>query len=343
MSWKKFESVTLHVGHDKTGSTAIQSAMDTHRESLLAEGYLYPNGRWHAPLGSYFHDEPEKYDGNPLASREEIRRLDAEWMKRLLVELDSTSARHVVFSYEGFFNLPESTWRRIREFFLRHTAQIRIVGYCRRPEDYAISAISQQIKSGRIPWGRYTGKLAELRLATASRASDWRLGLPIVFYKNNLPKMQRIFGKENMVIRKFGRDELTGGDVVADFLSIFDLSDPLIRKVSSSRVRENPSLGAAAIQTGLYLLRRRDELRISADESRTKIVPLLEEIPGSKPVLHEDERWRVLEASRKESVYLDEEWASHFDDPVILRSTPPMLSDKELQSLAGELLKRAGF
>ena len=343
MPRKKFESITVHVGHDKTGSTAIQGALARHREILLEEGYLYPQGHWHARLGSYFHEEPESYGENPPAAREEIRRLDAEWMEQLSGEFHSTSARDVILSYEGFFNLPESVWRRIREFLLGHTDRIRLLGYCRRPEEYAISAISQRVRAGQLPWGRYTGGLAELRASKSPRPPDWRLGLPMVFYKHELPKMERIFGRENILLRKFGRAELPGGDVVADFLSIFKLSDALMRKISASPSRENPSLGSTAIQTGVFLIQRRGGFQISAAEFREKIVPLLEKIPGPKPVLNDDERSVIREASRKESVYLAKEWAIHFGTPVIPGKEPVILAEEEVQSLAADVFQRAGF
>lgn len=343
MRRKKFDCITLHVGHDKTGSKAIQSDLDLHRRGLLREGVLYPHGRWHHRLGSYFHDTPENYGENPPASRAQIRSLDEEWMGHLLEEVFSTSARHVVMSYEGFFSLPEIVWMRMRRFLLGHTDHIRLIGYCRRPEEYAVSAISQRVKSGELPWGRYTGGFAELRASVSPRAPDWRLGLPVVFYRHELPKMERVFGKENVLLRKFGRDELPGGDVVADFLSTFDLSSPLIRKISGSASRENPSLGAVAIRVGEYILRKLDQLPITAAEFRARIVPLLEDMPGPKPVLSEDERWIIGEASRKDSVYLEKEWGINFGDPVVSRAPPAILSEEEVQSIAVGVLKCAGF
>jgi hypothetical protein len=343
MRRKKFESIILHVGHDKTGSTSIQSALDLHRGGLLREGVLYPHGRWHHRLGSYFHDEPENYGENPPAGRARIRSLDEEWMGHLLEEVCSTSARHVIMSYEDFFSLPEIVWIRIRRFLLGHTDHIRLVGYCRRPEEYAVSAISQRVKSGELPWGSHTGGLAELRASQLPRAPDWRLGLPIVFYRHELPKMARVFGKENVLLRKFGRDELPGGDVVADFLSLFGLSDPLIRKISGSSSRENPSLGAVAIRVGVFLIQRRGVLKISAAEFRARIVPLLEDLAGPKPVLNDDERWIIREASRKDSVYLEKEWGISFRDKGGGLSAPLILGEEEVESLAADIMKRAGI
>jgi hypothetical protein len=136
---------------------------------------------------------------------------------------------------------------------------------------------------------------------------------------------------------------LPGGDVVADFLSLFGLSDPLIRKISGSSSRENPSLGAVAIRVGVFLIQRRGVLKISAAEFRARIVPLLEDLAGLKPVLNDDERWIIREASRKDSVYLEKEWGISFRDKGGGLSAPLILGEEEVESLAADIMKRAGF
>lgn len=61
---KKFNLAVVHAGFDKTGSTAIQSAMDSSREALLRdESIAYLPGRWQAELGSYFYENEIVYTG----------------------------------------------------------------------------------------------------------------------------------------------------------------------------------------------------------------------------------------------------------------------------------------
>ena len=335
MPRQKFNRIVLHVGHDKTGSTAIQCALDHNRGILLQDGWLYPGGHWHAQLGSFFHDTP--------ATGDDARRRDAEWMENLQEEFATTSAGKVILSYEGFFTLPENALMRIREFAMGWTRHVKVIAYCRSPYDYAVSAISQRVKSGKRPWDRYTGKLAELCAGKFTGDPDWRLGLPLVFYKYDLEKLARVFGKGNIALRKFGRNELSGGDVVTDFLAAIHVNESLIPGISAIATRENPSLSSPAIQIGTRIIGKLGDTVAAESAYLEKIVPLLQEIPGRKPGLGEDEARVIREASRKESAYLEKEWGMVFGDTACPEAGQDRLTEAEVESMAMAVMTRAGL
>lgn len=199
------------------------------------------------------------------------------------------------------------------------------------------------MKTGALPSDRYTGKLADARAGNLAGDPKWRLGLPVVFYKYELAKIARVFGKENILLRKFGQKELPGSDVVRDFLSIIGGCGDSIRIIAKWLRRENPSLSPEAIRVGTRVIRKLGANMPPGAVFQQKITPLLQAIPGTKSGLTEEERWIIRAASEKESAYLEKEWGVVFGDVEQPSSRPVVLTDAEVETLAAAVMKRAGW
>ena len=111
---KQFKKVLLHVGWDKTGSTTIQSFFDLNRASLRETfSIVYPPGRWHAFLGSYFSENPTDYIYNRYLGEYDTNRIKKRDCQ-LLSEFESSilsagTSEILLVSYEGFIGLEKNT------------------------------------------------------------------------------------------------------------------------------------------------------------------------------------------------------------------------------------------
>jgi hypothetical protein len=117
----KFGRIVLHFGGDKTGSTAIQSALNLSRAELMATGMVaYAPNQWHAELGSCFSTEPEKYVFNQQSGITDRRRIiarDKDYFQALERWLVSTPpCENLVFSYEGFVDLDAEALKGLKNF-----------------------------------------------------------------------------------------------------------------------------------------------------------------------------------------------------------------------------------
>lgn len=59
---KKLKKIFLHVGSDKTGSTAIQHALNANRVVMQQSGYLYAPELYHPLFAAYFSGNPLQLD-----------------------------------------------------------------------------------------------------------------------------------------------------------------------------------------------------------------------------------------------------------------------------------------
>lgn len=229
---KIFERVILHVGWDKTGSTAVQYFFDLNRESIEKNFSLYyPLGRWHAFLGSMVSSDPVSYVDNKnvgLTDKEEIERRDERLRSQFEGFIDSKNpGGTLVLSYEGFVSLPNDALVRLREYLAQFSDEILVLAYVRPLFSYARSAISQRAKQGQpiSPDG----------------------SLPRNRYKDILKKFFSVFGREAVHVHCFSPSELVGRDVLLDFMSFCGVEESNFREKYRIPSRQNESVKGPAV------------------------------------------------------------------------------------------------
>lgn len=193
----------LHIGRQKTGSSAIQEALFQGREKLADEGVLYPT----PPKGWTHHNivvvnmlRPGKEPRYLLdkAERDELVKINETFWEQVSDEVSSRNPEVLVISAESLFrNFNESALSDLKERVKSLGAnELKIVGYVRRHSDHFASATIQKLKARfHVP----KPSVGECR--------------PI------LQKYMSVFGREYMDIAAFSRASLYGQDIVADFLS----------------------------------------------------------------------------------------------------------------------------
>jgi len=210
--------VTIHIGMNKTGTTALQKALFQNRSSLLRSGLLYPK----TGLGS-------RSAGRGLHYRlsEAFREADGtgpDIVRALLTEIDNSGARHAIVSSEFFVELRDVA--QLAEAFRGRKVQILV--YLRRHDHWVSSLFSQGVKSQAAPpWGPSVE--AFLRHIRRNLAHYY-------VYSRLLERWADAFGKSAVSVRLY-----QGGDIVKEVLEAFDIEPGLAAELSSPRDRINGS------------------------------------------------------------------------------------------------------
>ncbi|QYK40373.1 MAG: hypothetical protein KF887_13190 [Paracoccaceae bacterium] len=140
------QTINLHVGHGKTGSSFIQSSLALSQEALDASGVAYPIDPRHEAAGRAGHISSGNVKAGPGGMAEVVR-----WGEQ-------TGHPAVLLSSEALFltlsGELEGDVAALRAAF--PDARLRVLIYIRDPLDHAASTYQQQIKRG-----GYTGSFAD--------------------------------------------------------------------------------------------------------------------------------------------------------------------------------------
>lgn len=131
------ESIILHAGIHKTGSTSLQKFCAQAADKFLEDGILYPeSGRPEmAPAGHHTL---------AWSLRGQRGLTNLEGWRELTSEIENSSATHIVLSSEEFEACTVSEITRIRDILGKTT---KVLLYLRDPVDYMVSQYKQNIKS----------------------------------------------------------------------------------------------------------------------------------------------------------------------------------------------------
>ena len=204
----------LHIGTEKTGTTSLQAALCSHRESLSHQGILYakvPGPYNSRGLAAAFATNRDKDDY--LIERELLDSHRFElWKSQLLASIDDEISEaennHEVYllSSEHLSSrvLSDTDVCALAQFFKSKFSDIQVVCYLRRQDQMATSRINERLRAG-FSDGLYP-------------AVNSDGPLPILYdYDALISRWSTAFGDAAISIRVFGRSALTGGDIVTDF------------------------------------------------------------------------------------------------------------------------------
>ncbi len=232
---KKIRNIVLHMGADKTGSTAIQRALGNNAECFERLGVLCslsPSESDLLLLTAFCDDEraKKKFHVNEKQLAE-----SKKYLNNVRERVRGTTADTLIFSHEGLMHLNNSELTQLYAFVHSLADNIHVVLYVRAPESYAISGMSQRVKSGRHPFMK---------------------SLPLHLYENIIKRIISVFGRECLDVRLFDSKVFPSGDVVLDFLSIPVLKQlqNLDRATLVNTFKVNPSLSWVGFQVGVRIL-----------------------------------------------------------------------------------------
>ena len=132
------KEVYLHIGLQKTGTTAIQKYLASNYKTLLNSGILYPkSGR-----SNFKHNH--LFD----VITQERSYSDSVW-DQLVQEISSSTAEKVIISDEAFCLFDQSQIKFIKEK-LSSLFDFKVILFLREPSSFLISLYKYNIKSGNV-------------------------------------------------------------------------------------------------------------------------------------------------------------------------------------------------
>ena len=199
----------LHIGTEKTGTTSVQKFMHVNRDPLQLQGVLYPLAPGvenHVALAALAKEvRGELWDKLGIADKEGCQRFRDALREKLEWELSTKSYRTVVMSGEHCSSRlrADEEVKRLHDFLRPFFENIYIIVYLRRQDDFLMSTYSTDVKNG-SSHALQPPDEETLRF----RYDYWKL----------TSRWSRIFGRQQVICRRYGRNFLVAGDIVDDFL-----------------------------------------------------------------------------------------------------------------------------
>ena len=221
-------TIFLHIGTNKTGTTAIQRFFNTQRDALKKHGVLYPTtackGTAHHALGialGFGHDK-KRTIGTQKAELQVLK-------KALKTEIEQSAPHTVLISAENFFGVPNSI-EPVKAFF--SDFDVRIVVYLRRHDYWWESAYNQSVKMVKKPaWN--PGLEAYIRYSQKQHSN-------FGCYRTLVEQWTNVFGQSNIIVRPYEQQQ-NQPNIITDFLSAIGQA-PLAQQFNIQPDRPNESL-----------------------------------------------------------------------------------------------------
>ena len=295
----------LHIGTEKTGTSSIQEFLRANRALLQTRGVAYPQAPGdinHIGLAALGQDRDrgelwEKLGITSIAGRDKYR---IQLANELGTEFREKEYDRAVMSNEHCSSrlLSAEEVSSLRDFLSPLFSRIWIVVYLRRQDDFVVSTYSTGIKSGRTTPLSFP-KPARIR----ARYDYWSL----------LERWCGVFGRENIVCRKFEKQWLSGGDLLTDFLSVIGCDASAEWQYPGN---VNSSLDARALEF-LRLM----NLHLTPDERPPRLVPKLEALSDGPLVdLSPADRGQLMKQLRDSNTLVAETYfggsRTDSDDPL---------------------------
>jgi hypothetical protein len=210
------KTLFIHIGAHKTATSAIQTFLSQNREVLKKKGVLYPGFR------AEHHEMSHEYLNNTLS---QIEASTNSPTKKILTEMINSPCGTCVVSSEGFCKL----WDNIPNLrkMIPKDFHVKIIYYVRRQDDQLEAVYNQVVRD---PKGRETHTFQEY------------IGngyLIMMDYEKVLAAWEESFGKENIIVRCYEKNQLKT-NIFIDFLDAIgmEMDDNFI--IPEGRI--NPSL-----------------------------------------------------------------------------------------------------
>ncbi len=201
----------VHIGTMKTGTSSIQNFLYLNRSLLQKQNYYYPISIKN--IGRLNDHNPFAHKFNTLLNKTDDLKIFSREFKNLNNEIKMCNCDKIIISMENVQWLLNSQ-QKIKyfyDFLIYIFDNIKIIVYLRDVAELFISMCSQAIKGDShldyhflYPYQNKKSKIL----------SD---------YKQTLQWWGEIFGKENLIVRLFNKNEFYRGDLLKDFIYSVDL------------------------------------------------------------------------------------------------------------------------
>ncbi len=219
---KQSRRIFIHIGSHKAASTTIQFGLETNRDILSKEGWLYPTSGYvykgHHNLVWEINND-SRYDPSKGMIEDLIR------------EIDQSGFRYVLLSSEDFENFKKEHIHLLSQRLSGF--DIAIIIYLRRQDQFLQSLWSQLVKNSLVDhdFQTWIERILNLNEERLSYQGD---------YFSLVERWSEIFGTNNVCVRVLETAQLHG-HVFIDFLKACGFENTSIVKIPEN-VNISPSL-----------------------------------------------------------------------------------------------------
>lgn len=222
----------FHIGHPKTGTTALQTTLMANADRLQQAGVLYPlkakptsHNHKHALAKPYLTDrENFSLRRSTGLQGDALRELSGRYWASLKDEIRDTPHQTLILSCEGFWAVPAEQEPGFRDRLAEVCDRVTVVGYLRSPARFFLSQMNQNVRM--------------LRGVKLPRTEYFR---PVI-------EAYRANGFDDISLNPFEPKRLTNGDIVTDFCVKYLPADlPALERGEGERGNESVSNEALAI------------------------------------------------------------------------------------------------
>ncbi|NDY91935.1 hypothetical protein [Ideonella livida] len=212
----------LHIGRHKSGTSALQHFLHSNSEKLAQAGYAYPKtGRGkkvaHHQLAGALKG---RSTGKEATHWDQVI---ADLKAGISLEASEASIHSVIISSEALQDVPPTILASVFP-----TENTTVIVYLREQVEYLITTYQQRVHA--------TG----LSLSLEQFASQAK----VANYARYLERLESTFGKANLRVGIYDRDQLKDRDMVSDFLSKAEIREiPL-----NSTIEANSSIGGELLE-----------------------------------------------------------------------------------------------
>lgn len=213
------KTLYLHIGTPKTATSSIQQFLSRNRSVLRSHGFCYPksimkypnvksNRNAHFLIGRLYCEDGTR----DLEEERHAYSAGMEQFHACLKECDN-----VILSDESLWKastyLNQNLFEDLQHDAEQYHYQIKIIVYLRRQDQFLISRWNQFVKSRVQETLTFQDHLNEVL----------RKEKLILDYAGKLKKMTAIFGKENLIVRRFDPESWVNGSILHDFMDCVGL------------------------------------------------------------------------------------------------------------------------
>jgi hypothetical protein len=233
------KAIFIHIGAHKTGTTAIQSFFALNRKKMKEIGILYPGSdNAHHEIAVELKDIKNNHDILDKNSN----------TIQIMWEIKKTNCPIIVLSSETFTEKlnPESLTedsiaaevKNVIEKVLGDSVKVKIILYCRR-QDHQIQSVYQQLV--KAPKYGICEPIREFLIQKKPYLIDrWN-------YWNKLKPWSENFGRENIIVKIFEKEQFYKGDLLSDFCNIIGLECTEVFQIPSN-IQSNIGLDSDSIE-----------------------------------------------------------------------------------------------
>jgi hypothetical protein len=341
--------LVCHIGTPKTASTLIQNSLEANPKWMARHGLAY--GKVLAPDANHItlfyacankvHDFARDYGLNSMGELAEFRIKVADRIKWHQDQIGD-SAHTMIMSSEnltGNMHHPDEI-AQLKDFLTPLFDDIQIVVYVRRQDDAILSMYGEHMRRGFS--NELFREFVDICLGPNSPT-------PYLYYRRELANWVNVWGRENIIARRFSSVDFIDGNVLADFLGIvLNTWEPNLDGFTASS-EDNRGLSAPMLE----LLRRlHPHIAFIKDgkpnPQRTALTPYISQMPTfPRPLMAAGTAQHIMRHFEPANSWLKETFFPQLDGPFFPdrpdhpeRGNLGQVTPEDMVDLTGQLLSK---